>query len=302
MKIVYSAGNRLGAGFQLKDFLDHNTHEIKIAGYFESTREIQYVDWTLNAAENPDVIKILLQEIKEFQPDLIISDAEPIIANIAKTLNVQLWYCSSLHLFDGIEWGRGQLNGYSYQLEELRFFFRKMPLADRVFVYSPFGDIKNPPSLRKKYEWVQPYHFSVENSINQSLQMAVVPESDRISDFIKILNSLDICPILFKSKSQTGYKENLTQCNWYLSTGHTRFVSDAFYNNKTVSIAPSCLDVEEILNAILCSHYKLGMNIGQVELLDRFGPEEIEKSLNFVSQKDYLNMNVKKLHERINEL
>ena len=51
MRILYSAGNRVGANSQLSRFLQHvgSKHEVKIAAYLRSSESIPHIDWTLDA-------------------------------------------------------------------------------------------------------------------------------------------------------------------------------------------------------------------------------------------------------------
>ncbi len=64
-------------------------------------------------------IELLVEEVAEFGPDLIICDYEPIMANIAKAMDIRLWYCSPIHMLDGIDWKYGQLK-YAGLLENTR--------------------------------------------------------------------------------------------------------------------------------------------------------------------------------------
>ena len=136
MKILYSCSNRIGAGIQLTRFLENVHHEVRIAGYMRPTESLSHIDWTLDALTHSNCIKnnselinlfghkmlprvcfdgvvTLLEEISEYNPDLVICDAEPIVANIAITLGFKLWYISPMHLLDGIQWKRGQLKYHS---------------------------------------------------------------------------------------------------------------------------------------------------------------------------------------------
>jgi hypothetical protein len=88
MKILYAAGNRLGSYYQLKRFLNSvskQNHNIKIAAYKNSTGDLN-TDYTLDCLLNftsPHTTfsfngnyTYYSNEIKRFNPDLIISDFE----------------------------------------------------------------------------------------------------------------------------------------------------------------------------------------------------------------------------------
>ena len=337
LKIVYGAGNRTGSDSQLLRFLDNvnKNYEIKIAAYLKSSESLPHIDWTLDALHykpsnsykikklfghsgpgflNAENAKLLINDIAEFGPDLIISDGEYITANVAKTLSVRLWYCSPLHLFDGIIWERNQIR-YAALLSKLRPFLRALPEADKIFVYSPFGDIKFRPTLRDGYEWIKPYYRNVLNK-NNGFGLAIVPNTERISVLSKMLNCVEFNLKLFSNyneKFSNIKTENLSQkneydmslclCSWIFSTGETSFISDAFYNEKYVCISPSLNDFESILNAILYNNYNLGNDIGQIELAPDYAVEQVEKSFTNIFRKNYLSVqNRSFLHERVDGL
>ena len=339
MKIVYAAGNRLGAGTQLYRFLEgaESNLTIKVAAYIKSSLLIDHIDWTLDALHNkfsekkkdvlseifdhqnvPNVgiseVELLINEIEEFNPDLIISDGEPITAHIAKSLNIRLWYCSPLHLLDGIIWEHGQMR-YSFSLGKTKKVLSRLPEADKKFIYSPFGDIAMRPMLKPGYEWIRPYHYKMNDSIFKE-GIAVIQDPKRISILSKLLNctSFDITLVsqfhyqlshLYSRNilDLKSYRKLLSDCSWFLTTGETDYLSDAIYNNISICISPRMDDPEALLNATLCSYYRIGTNVGQVELMDKLALDEIENSFNKKSKKNMLDIQPKQhLHEAIGKL
>ncbi|HVI41038.1 MAG TPA: hypothetical protein VM577_10280 [Anaerovoracaceae bacterium] len=340
MKIVYGAGNRIGGNQQLFRFLSHcSDHQIKIAAHIKSSESLSHIDWTLDALyhnltpKQPQELiqlfghsglpkinlkeaEILIQEIDEFGPDLIISDGEPIVAHIAQALNIRLWYCSPLHLLDGIDWQRGDLR-YLSLLENTKKFLSKLPPAEKKLIYSPFGDLINAPKLRPGYEWIQPYTYLIDKKPESGKNIAVVQDKTRLSKLSKIFNCLSFDLTLFTCFSDRFshlqiapaddielYKEALSKCNWYLSTGETSYIADAIYNSvKRVCIIPNLIDPESLLNAVMCKLYQLGDDLAQVELMDKYSVEEIEKSQNRKSAERYIDkVSTKKLDEKVKEL
>ncbi len=314
MDIVYSAGNRLGAGIQLRRLLENTTgHNIKVAGYTKSSLLIDHIDWTLDALHNkfsekkkdvlseifdhkniPNVgipeVEILINEVDEFAPDLIISDGEPILAHIAKSFGIKLWYCSPLHLLNGIKWERGQMRYYHF-LDKAKKFLSRLPEADKTFIYSPFGDVSMRPVLKPGFERIRPYYYKMDESLYRE-GIAVIQDPDRISTLSRLLNctSFDITLVsqfhyqlshLYSRdiSDLRVYKKLLSNCSWFLTTGETDYLSDAIYNSiDNICIAPNIDDTESLLNAAMCSYYRIGKNVGQVELMDKFALEEMEKS------------------------
>jgi len=314
MKIVYSTGNRIGGDIQLKRFLNHNKHDIKIASYLRSSGSLTHVDWILDACrhkytkglkrvfkkaqgQKPLTIckesgKLLLKEVSKYGPDLIISDGEPIMANIAAELGIKLWYCSPIHLWDGIVWKSRvfQVEYFSLLEKHIKFIKRKFPKADRKFIYSPFGDIMDGPELREGYEWIRPYYHEVDKT-NSTEGIAVVRDPDRISSLSKILNCIppfnltlfnpyfyNLSHIECETELDT-YIAALSNCRWLFSTGETSYISDAIYNGiNRICIAPNLDDPELLFNSFLCKRYDIGDDLGQVEYMKQYAIDEIERS------------------------
>ena len=80
-------------------------HQIKIAAYKISTPKDINIDWTLDAllniyrpnllSLNNDNLGIYFEQIKNYAPDLVISDLEYFTSYLASLMNVPLWQCSS---------------------------------------------------------------------------------------------------------------------------------------------------------------------------------------------------------------
>lgn len=240
MKILYSAGNRVGANSQLSRFLQHldGKHEIKIAAYLKSSDSIPHIDWTLDALHynkpatantgmlqlfgyrgvpfvNVDNARIFLQETEKFEPELFIVDGEPIAAHIAKKLGIKLWYYSPLHMLNGLEWEKGQLR-YVSRLTSLRHMLRSMPEPDAAFIYSPFGDIKFRPYLKNGFEWIQPYHIEVgekptviikSRSVGPTINAKIFPGTNITN--IAIINDTNRYSALTKILNSIGFTINL---------------------------------------------------------------------------------------------
>jgi hypothetical protein len=344
MRILYSAGNRVGANSQLVRFLQHagNKHEIKIAAYLKSSESVPHIDWTLDALHynkpatanagmfhlfgyrgvpfvNVDNARIFLQEAEKFEPELFIVDGEPTAAHIAKKLRIKLWYCSPLHLLNGLEWEKGRLR-YISRLTHLRSMLNSMPEPDAAFIYSPFGDIKFRPYIKPGFEWIQPYHINVpeKSAKEENINIAIINDTNRYSALTKILNSINsnfpislFSPFTEKYNNllaenigdKVKYKDKLTHAKWVFNTGETSYISDAFYNLKNICVSPTLTDPETLLNAILCKSYDIGADVAQVELSENFATEFIEKAFFKEPKKNYLSVQQKTLlHDRINNL
>ena len=345
MKIIYSCSNRIGAGVQLTRFLrqiEGSGHEVRIAGFMRPTESITHIDWTLDAFRHryssknkqeliklfgyhglPDVgfneLSILLEEISDFCPDLVICDAEPIVANIAKVLGFRLWYCSPLHLLDGVKWEQGQIK-YRAKLEKYKKLLAKLPKAEKTFVYSPFGCLERAPKLKAGYKWMKPYHVSSDGP--KSGGVAIIKDGDRISILSKILNCIPPFDLTLFSRHEYNlshltsvsmlsednrdiYRDKVSRSSWVFTTGETNFVADAIYNGAKVCIAPDLNDPETLLNAIMVRNYGLGDDLAQIELMENYAVGMIEKSYSSWADTSYTLKNVKtaaQLHTELEKL
>ncbi len=303
MKIVYSVGDRIGTNTQLIRFLENidKRHEVKVAAYISSSQGVPHIDWTLDAlhynilgTKNKKLLislfkresvpslnlknaSILVKEIGDFNPDLIISDFEPIVSYIAKLYNKKLWYCSSLHLLDGCEWDYDSFD-YLYKIDETKKLLKNMPVADKYYIYSSFGDIFFRPTLKSKYQWITPYYKHSENLLK-------IDNTQRYNKIKYIFNYLN------------EYKED-----FFITDGSTSNIADAFYSGKKIIVLPTLNNCENLINAILVKKYNIGTDLGQIELMDRFSVEQFEKSFEKKYNENYLSIqNYPQLHERVEE-
>ncbi len=308
MKIIYSAGNRIGANIQLARFLDNidkTKHEVKTAAYLKSSYSLPEIYWNLNAIYKnyptndiklysldnskykTEVITQLLNDVADFNPDLIICDNEHIFSLIAKDMGVPLWYCSPMLLDEGIVWDSAKKINYSYFIDlegnDRRAIF---PEADKYLIYSPFCDLKKRPELYSyrdddwneicKFNWIRPYYNKVSGNI-------FINEIERLLKLNKTLKYIDL-------------KE------YYFTDGNTDNIADAIYGKKKIIVSPSVKNREAMLNAVILNKYKIGIDIGQVELMNQFCLNEIENAMSFKLKKIELqNSNSKQLHEIIDE-
>lgn len=339
MKIFYSAENRLGADVQLYRFLQNlpkEKHQIKIAGYIKSTQSFSHIDWTLDALHNernydmPGLLislfnhtniprvavkeaETLLEDVNEYNPDLIISDNEPISAHIAQSLNKKLWYCSPIHLLDGIEWQQDQRR-YMSTLDRWRRFLSRLPEAEKIFVYAPYGDLKNAPPLKSGYEWITPYHAIGNGDIKNSC-IAIIKDKNR--KLAKILNTLPFKTTVFSDERGNYlqikiedinnielYQNYLTNIRWFFTTGETTsYLADAIYNGaQNICIAPTIKDTEAVLNAVICRNWNVGTDLGQIELMELFASEQIEKTYHIRNSFGVAVNRHGALHEKIEQL
>lgn len=303
MKIVYAADNRWGAAYQLKAFVENTSHEVKVAAYTKSGRLLSTIDWNLDAAKN-NLDKLQL-DIERYYPDFVLVDCEPIIANIAAKLDIPILYCSSLHLLDGLVWYRGQRE-YSNTIEQLRRKIYSMPAGITKLIYAPYGDLVNTSlQVNEGFEWIQPYHtktLSSKDLSSKDLILSVIEDPTRSVALQQIYESSGKYKIITDTIGNGSYLSNLSHSQSLLIEGNAREVADSIYNNKRMIFIPQVKDAENVLNAIVCSNLKIGINLNQIELAGTSALSKIENAIEFIPKTFTVVNNHKKLHERIDEL
>src|ERR1700686_268062 len=108
MRILYTAGNRVGSLNQLQRYLpefEKSKHQFKIAAYKKSIGDLNCdycLDSLLNFTNAKQTISFngnysyYSQEIKKFAPDLVISDFDIHSSILAIEQNIPLWQVSPM--------------------------------------------------------------------------------------------------------------------------------------------------------------------------------------------------------------
>jgi hypothetical protein len=319
MKIIYSAGNRIGAGIQAQRCVEALTkagHQVLVAAYNYSFRYLEYIHWCLNAISNksnsyratgklfdhpgaPSVnienTEYLIEDVSSFDPNLIISDGEPVIAHVADTLGIRLWYCSPLHLEDGLDWGYGEKKIFPL-LENTRKMLQKLPKAEKKIIYSPFCAWELP--IKCDFEMVTPYHSQLFNE-NAKNNLAIIIDSQREEELKKILVSTKRNVVCCCPDKTNNCKDDIFSSNTVFLLGDTSYLSDCLYSKKNIILAPSNNDVEALLNSTMIEKFGLGLNLAQVELAGKEAKNQISESFKFDSAINVPELYIPFLHEII---
>lgn len=233
----------------LSRFLQHvPEHEIRIAAHYRNHRYLKSIDWCLDAlytrgeknyfkdkygiAGPPvdhSISDMIVTDLLEWGPELVISDCEFFTAMVAKVLEVTLWYCSPMLQITGIEHERKELN--TKIMDTTKVYLESLPKGDAYLVYSPLCDIAARPMLKRGYEWVRPY--------------SIGPKELTSEDF-------DISNL-----------QRLIPDNSLVTTGETSFVSDCLYSGKPMLVSPNPSEIEQVINAQLLQWYGVAINIGR---------------------------------------
>lgn len=326
MKILYAASNNSNARIQLERFLEavqDKPYQIKIAAYKKSSPNIN-IDWTLDCLLNifkPELISIdenenlqtYYEQVKYFNPDLIISDLEYFTSYIANLLDITLWQCSSsiinYALINKEKYNLGVYSRHAY-------VFNKSPInTQRIVntllnsnwrgVYSHLGDSENPPIIKDDYTWVRPYHQIGKISLpcNHNMigamtntNLKIIDALKRSEDSVAFMNESFGTFKNVKIKSLNDRDEyfcNLKNCNTFICAGQTSFLADAFYNGKHPVVITDYKDAECLLNSEISENFGLSTSVHQVE--------DIKKIEGYQVVPKY-SPSIKYLHQKIEEL
>ncbi len=318
MKILYAANNSTASKIQLRRFLDaiqDKPYNIKIAAFKKSSPRGVSIDWTLDSLINifkpqsisfkNENLSIYYEQVKQFSPDLIISDLEYFTSHIANILNIKIWQCSSALINFALtkkqkyNLGVFKHHAYSFNKDPLQVqrLVNMLENSDHNLIYSHFGDVENKLEIHNNFEWIRPYYKIGQTSIPcQHNIIGVSPDSNK-----KIINILEAYPdsVFFSEyynekyknvitkdiENQSEYFCNLRNSNALICEGQTGFLADAFYNNKMSIIYTNYTDNECILNGIISNYLKI--SISDIQELSN-------KSIHY-----QLNPDIMFLHEKI---
>ena len=321
LKILYAASNSFNSGIQLSRFLDaikDKSYQIKIAAYKKSYPYNAQVDWTLDALlnffsperlrlENNDNLKIYYDQIKYFNPDLIISDLEFFTSYIATLLNIKLWqYSDSLLQFALNNKGKlGLFNKYSYLYfrfyDQNQRFVNVIDNSNENFICSHFGDFPNRPKLKNNFKWIRPYHYMGNDYKPCQHNIVSVVDSKKAINLLTHQNDVvnfNIFPNEFykniESKNYYDHLEyacNIYNSNYFFCEGHSSFLADAFYNKKHSYIITDLNDLNCITNTEISKIYDVGDQvINNIELKNQ--------NINVTTYRNDISF----LHEKLEEL
>lgn len=310
IKILYACGKSNNSKLQLYRFLQATKHKpyiIKIAAYKNYSTNVN-IDWTLDCLLNiynpvqlfvdNDNFRMYIEQIKSFNPDLIISDLEYFTTYAGLNLNIPVWQCSS----SIINFAFTKKQKYNLSLfKQYSWIFNKNPNtfqkitnivenSSKKFVYSHLGDTDNPPELNTNYEYIRPYHTIGKQSAvckhnivaasflaNKNIINAIKNYQDNVmfSEFI----DENYENIQLKNLYQDDeYFCNLANSNFFVCEGQATFLADSFYNNKKPFVLPNFQDPECLLNSTISEHFQLSDNLNNLN--KKNSCEQISYSLN----------------------
>lgn len=326
LKILYAAANNENAKIQCARFIkamEGKPFVVKVAAYKKSSPKNTNIDWTLDALLNifkpevlsteSDAFNIYYDQVKYYNPDLVISDLEHFTSQVANLLDATLWQCSSSLLNFAIEqkYNVGLFSKYSYLMNKNNAARTQRQInvlanSNYNFVYSHLGDTAAPPALKEGYDWIRPYHTIGKDSVpcHHNVMAGTLKNNRKILSLLKKYSDSVVFteyPYEQQSglwlkdiKNQEEYFCNLKNCNLFVCEGQTSFLADAFYNGKYSLTLTNFQDLECVMNSIFSEHIKLSSMLYQSEsTLDSFLGQTVVSSY---------NKKIRYLHEWIEEL
>jgi uncharacterized protein (TIGR00661 family) len=326
MKILYAASNNLNARIQLSRFMkamEGSNHQIKVAAYIRSSPKDINIDWTLDACCNiyrPDLISlhsdnlsIYADQIKSFNPDLVISDLEYFTSYIVNDLNITLWQCSSSMINYALsrneKYNLGLFKYYAHSLNrDTLNSQRTINIIDNSnynFVYSHYGDMESPPELQTGFEWIRPYHQVAKSYVpcqHNITAVLTIPDKPLINVLKKHSDSVVFVEGVHERYRDVQIKDiritdeyycNLKNSPLFVCQGQTSFLADAFYNGKYSLIFPDYEDAESITNSQVSQKMGTGQIVSYTDDFTTFVPRDLTPMC---------SDSIKYLHERIEEL
>jgi hypothetical protein len=315
MKILYAAGNNFHAKIQLERFLENfdvKNNIVKVAAYKKYLSSNYQTNWTLDCCLTPDkdnnylfynnkYLDIYEEQIKDFKPDLIISDLEIYSSFLSLKLNIKLWHVSNkLHNFALPDLYKDNIKVHKYykflygNSHSYKNIVDIVDGADKNFVYSHFCDIDEKIFLKENFDWVRPYYYTGKKSVVYEHKYVSVDcnkiniikyLSEKKSDCVVFSDNVmpyeNITAKPYSNKEEYGC--NLSNCEIFVCGGEASLLADAFYNKRKIKIFPDQASRENIFNYLIYNNIYNYM---------------IEDDLIIPSEISF-DSNVKFLHEKI---
>lgn len=321
MKILYAASERKSALIQAYRFVKAApSHIIKIAAYNTYNPGL-YIDWNLESLKdifnqqinfNSLKLESFFNQVKHFDPDIIISDIEPYSSYIANALNKPIWQVSPNLLYKATH-RKQKINMGLYKKYPDIFSYAKTAInglvinnnnifnSNRNLIYSHFCDTDIISPI-ENFEWVRPYHSvgKISAACKHNIVSCILKNNKKFIDYLKQYDD----SVAFSTFTEEAYPKvqlkniqnleeydcNIKNCNVFVGQGHNDFIADAFYNNKPYIIIPDLTQKECIINAA----YSKQFNLGEVSFYEDI--ESIPKI------EPIYNHHVKYLHEYLAEI
>lgn len=315
MKILYAASDREGAQIQLLRLLQAApNHSYRIAGYKSTLSKIN-LDWNLESLRDildsslinfdNETLNVYYEQVKSFNPDIIISDLEIYSSYVGNLLGKTVWQVSPnlLHyatphkekLAIGVFRSYPQLFNKSPRYEWTKNIIYN---SDKKLVYSHFGDT-GAFKPNEGFEWVRPYHVKgkVSRPCHHNVAGVCIRNNKKFINYVKRYSDAVLFSgfleesyrgVILKSMSDLDeYQCNLKNCDSLLVQGHSDILADAYYNGKYSIILPNFNEQDCIVNSLYSKQFGLGTLIyddSLVQPMDLNYDPIIDSNIKFLHQ------------------
>lgn len=316
MKILYAAGESYDSKIFLERFIPNLSDKfiLKIAAYSKFKPKFIPVDYNLDsclsfredsiAKDRSENLHIFMQQVKLFNPDLIISELENFTCYVAINLGIKYWVIGR-EVFHISLPKKMKLSYYSFskkrtkmsKFNETMYYFNN---AEKRLALSPFGDVLNfELDKEKNTSFVRPYYFTDKYSelCNHNVvcclsnldkaNLKLLPNDSIVfSDEIENIQNLNV-----KSRFNVDdLGKYIVSCNNYAASSFTHLISDGLYNSKFINYFVDFSSNESIINHLFLKKFKLGTNLA----INKISNNQILSNIS-------LNKDIKYLHEILEE-
>ena len=269
MKILYCLADRNSSILTAKQALPHlQKHEVRFLGFSNQRKKINlswcgdlflapngeaesYLKKRLNitgVCRLPHITEakfnLLLETIKIYNPDIILSDANNLGNLIGHFGNIKTLDFSGMNAYNYLLYDTNFYNGYLYYYYRSLNQFRPANVA----AYSPFYVLNN--AFKDDLVWIKPYGI---NAPDTNEEISHISNRPRLNQWFKDLNV------------PYGIGERI------FASAETENIAQALELNKKLYLMPDFSDIETVCNTAILLIYYFTVNIGQTELMKKHG-------------------------------
>jgi hypothetical protein len=302
MRILYAISDRPGAWLQasivLKEISPH--YEVKFAAFKSISEHISNIDFNLSILHNSKdkiskkyditisvgsskAFEQYLDFIKEFKPDLVISDHEEFTLAAAYILKIKNWNVSPLNLL--YYWFPVSFRSYYdwllyyYKRQTLRYN-RKYFLGNLNLTYSPLCYMKIPMDWRyKKINWVKPFEPNVTYT-DQNISLLLTEKRQSLEQYF------DQVPNITNQFNKDPFATVVSRKNNFC-TGESGYLYSFLLNEENlkndqfkINICPNFKDIDTVLNAVVIKNNRIGQDLGQIENMKEHSIIRVDSVIN----------------------
>lgn len=285
LKILYALSDNSESVEICRRFLEATSEKnyiIKIAAYYNHSMPF-FVDWNLEACDkfygrrslsfDNENLRIYFNQVKNFNPDLIICDLEKYTTYIASVFDFKIWQVSSIFQHRAL---KNKLPIRKYYTDSFNRIFslenRSITNAiirsnDTNFAYTYLGDYSGDINLDPSYNLIRPYFYLGQKSTPCKHNSVLTTENIKAINFAKNYSDAvvfskfneDYNNLIVKNYyNSSDYSCNVYNANYTIGDGDINFLADSFYNRKFSFLFPNFNNLNNIINSFSAQYFNLG--------------------------------------------